>query len=119
MKGLELSKKYYDTYGIRMITTQFPELVTQTAAGLVGYGSECFGFDDEISTDHDYGPSFCIWLPQEVYIEYGRGMQAAYDALPKEFMGCAARVEEEQGKGRVGVLCLEAVSYTHLRAHET
>lgn len=107
MKGLELSKKYYDTYGIRMITTQFPELVTQTAAGLVGYGSECFGFDDEISTDHDYGPSFCIWLPQEVYIEYGRGMQAAYDALPKEFMGRAARVEEEQGKGRVGVLCLE------------
>lgn len=34
-------------------------------------------------------------------------MQAAYEALPKEFMGFAGRVEEEQGKGRVGVLCLE------------
>ena len=34
-------------------------------------------------------------------------MQAAYDALPKEFMCFSQRVEEEQGKGRVGVLCLE------------
>lgn len=107
MKGLELSQKYYDTYGRPMIATQFRAVAAQTAAGLVGYGSECLGFDDEISTDHDYGPSFCIWLPREVYIKYGKEMQAAYDALPKDFMGCAARVEEEQGKGRVGVLCLE------------
>lgn len=90
-----------------MIETKFSAIADQTAVGLVGYGSECLGFDDEISTDHDYGPSFCIWLPREVYIKCGKEMQAAYDALPKEFMGCVARVEEEQGKGRVGVLCLE------------
>ena len=90
-----------------MIEEQFSEIAEQIAVGLVGYGSECFGFDDEISRDHDYGPSFCIWLPREVYIKYGKEMQAAYDAMPKEFMGCAARLEEEQGKGRVGVLCLE------------
>lgn len=107
MKGLEIAGKYYETYGRQMILEQFPDIADQTAAGLVGYGSECFGFDDEISRDHDYGPSFCIWLPREVYIKYGEEMQAAYDALPKEFMGCAARVEEEQGKGRVGVLCME------------
>ena len=34
-------------------------------------------------------------------------MQAAYEALPQEFMGCKGRVTEEQGRGRVGVLCLE------------
>lgn len=90
-----------------MIETKFSAIADQIAVGLVGYGSECFGFDDEISTDHDYGPSFCIWFPREVYIKCGKEMQDAYDALPKEFMGCAARVEEEQGKGRVGVLCLE------------
>ncbi|MDE7429575.1 MAG: DUF4037 domain-containing protein, partial [Lachnospiraceae bacterium] len=108
MKGLELSKKYYETYGQSMIENGFPEIAEQTAAGLVGYGSECLGFDDEISRDHDYGPSFCVWLPQEIYAQYGEKMQAAYDALPKEFMGFSGRVEEEQGKGRVGVLCLEA-----------
>lgn len=90
-----------------MLQEQFPEIAEKAAAGLVGYGSECLGFDDEISRDHDYGPSFCIWLPREIYGEYGRKIQAAYDALPKEFMGFAGRVEEEQGKGRVGILCLE------------
>ncbi len=90
-----------------MLYEQFSEIAEKAAAGLVGYGSECLGFDDEISRDHDYGPSFCIWLPREIYGEYGRKMQAAYEALPKEFMGFAGRVEEEQGKGRVGVLCLE------------
>lgn len=107
MKGLETAKQYYEIYGRQMIRGQFPERADQTAAGLVGYGSECLGFDDEISTDHDYGPSFCIWLPRELYQQCGKEMQAAYDALPKEFMGCSARVEEGQGKGRVGVLCLE------------
>lgn len=90
-----------------MIKEQFPEVAGQIAAGLVGYGSECLGFDDEISMDHDYGPSFCIWLPREIYGQYGEKMQEAYDALPKEFMGFSGRVEEEQGKGRVGILCLE------------
>lgn len=107
MKGLELSKKYYEAYGRDMIENGFSEIAEHTAAGLVGYGSECFGFDDEISRDHDYGPSFCIWLPQEIYAQYGEKMQAAYDALPKSFLGFSERVEEEQGKGRVGVLCLE------------
>ena len=107
MKGLELSEKYYEAYGRELIEKGFPEIAEQTAAGLVGYGSECLGFDDEISRDHDYGPSFCIWLPQEIYIQYGERMQTAYDALPKNFLGFSERVEEEQGKGRVGVLCLE------------
>ena len=102
MKGLELAEKYYETYGKSMLEEQFPQIRDQAAAGLVGYGSECFGFDDEISRDHDYGPSFCIWLPREIYREYGAEMQAAYDALPKEFMSFAERMEEEQGKGRVG-----------------
>lgn len=107
MRGLELSEKYYEKYGKEMLEERFPEIASQTAAGLVGYGSECLGFDDDMSRDHDYGPSFCVWLPREIYIQYGEKMQAAYDGLPKEFMGFAARVEEEQGKGRVGVLCLE------------
>ena len=107
MKGLELSQRYYEAYGRAMIEERFCEIADQTAAGLAGAGSECLGFDDEISMDHDYGPSFCIWLPREVYVQYGARMQAAYEALPQEFMGFSGRVCEEQGQGRVGVLCLE------------
>lgn len=107
MKGLELSEKYYEAYGRPMLETQFAAILGQTAVGLVGQGSECLGFDDEISMDHDYGPSFCIWLPREVYEQYGVQMQAAYDALPQDFMGFSGRITQEQGQGRVGVLCLE------------
>ena len=107
MRGLELAEKYYETYGRPMLETKFADIIDQTAAGLVGQGSECLGFDDEISMDHDYGPSFCIWLPREIYEKYGAKMQAEYDALPQEFMGFSGRVAEEQGQGRVGVLCLE------------
>lgn len=107
MKGLELAEKYYEAYGRAMLDGQFADVAGQAAAGLVGHGSECFGFDDELSTDHDYGPSFCLWLPRESYERFGRRMQEAYDALPREFMGVGGRVIEEQGRGRVGVLCLE------------
>lgn len=107
MKGLELAEEYYKAYGREMLQTKFPHLMEQTAAGLAGYGSECLGYDDEISMDHDYGPSFCVWLPREIYQQYGTQMQAAYEELPQEFMGYSGRVSEIQGQGRVGVLCLE------------
>ena len=107
MKGLELAGKYYEAYGKTMIDEQFSDVADQVAVGLVGQGSECLGFDDEISMDHDYGPSFCIWLPRDTYIQYGTQMQAAYEALPQEFMGFSGRIVEDLGQGRVGVLCLE------------
>ena len=110
MKGLELSKKYYETYGKPMLT-KFPEVENTFAAGLIGRGSECFGFDDEISRDHDFGPSFCIWLPEEAYRKYGKKIQEAYDAMPGEFMRFPGRVEQESGSGRVGVLCIEDFYY--------
>lgn len=110
MKGLELSRKYYEAYG-RAMLAQFPELDAEYAAGLVGRGSECFGFDDEISKDHDYGPSFCIWLKRDIYEKYGKQVQEAYDKMPAEFLGVPGRVMEETGQGRVGVLCLEDFYY--------
>ncbi|MCM1087557.1 MAG: DUF4037 domain-containing protein [Muribaculaceae bacterium] len=110
MKGLELSRRYYETYGKAMLA-QFPALKAEFAVGLVGRGSECFGFDDELSRDHDYGPSFCIWLRKEVYEQYAGQIQAAYDEMPGEFMGYPARRMEETGQGRIGVLCLEDFYY--------
>ena len=110
MKGLELSRRYYEAYGKEMLA-RFPALEKEYAAGLVGRGSECFGFDDEISRDHDYGPSFCIWLRRELYEQYGRKVQEAYEEMPAEFLNVPGRVMEETGRGRVGVLCLEDFYY--------
>lgn len=111
MKGLELSEKYYNAYGRDMINDKFPELTGRVAAGLAGQGSECLGFDDEISTDHDYGPSFCLWLTREDYEKYGIQLQQAYDSLPKEFMGVGSRQTGIHGGGRVGALCIPDFYY--------
>lgn len=111
MRGLELAEAYYQTYGRKMIAEKFPHLTERTAAGLVGQGSECFGFDDEISKDHDYGPSFCLWLTGEDYAKYGEALQREYDAMPAEFAGERARQVTDQGSGRVGVLSIPDFYY--------
>ena len=106
ISGLELSKCYYETYGKAMLKEQFPEYADRVAAGLVGHGSECLGFDDMWSKDHDFGPGFCLWLTEKDYEKVGQKMQEAYEALPKAFMGHPARNTSKRGGGRVGVLSI-------------
>lgn len=110
MKGLELSRLYFQQFGaplLKALEDKYPALRGQFAAGLVGQGSECFGFDDDISRDHDFGPSFCIWLKRELYQEYADAVRAAYNSLPSEFAGFPARRVMPQAQDRVGVLCAE------------
>lgn len=87
MNGLELAKKYYETYGSELINSVEPSLFERVSIGLCGEGSQCFGFDDEISQDHDFAPGFCIWLSDEDFARYGQALQKAYDGLPHSFCG--------------------------------
>ena len=102
LTGMEICKKFYEEYGKQMIHEKFPQYENQMAVGLVGEGSEVFGFDDDFSRDHDFGPGFCIWLPKELYKAMGDKVQEEYDKLPQTFMGIT-RATTEMGKGRVGV----------------
>ncbi len=102
MKHLELAKQYFETYGRPMIEKGFPDLKERYAAGLVGEGSGCFGFDDEFSRDHDFAPGFCIWLSDSDFEQYGEKLQQAYDALPYEFMGFSK--ENIIDESRMGVM---------------
>lgn len=86
MKGLTLARKYYETY-IEQLLTAVPEARGRIAAGLAGEGSQCFGYDDHISQDHDFGPGFCIWLSDADFAAFGGKLQQAYDTLPDEFEG--------------------------------
>jgi hypothetical protein len=102
VRGLELAESYYWDVGDPMITEKFPEYSSKVAAGLVGEGSECFGYDDELSQDHDWGPAFCLWLNHQDYLAIGNSLQIEYDKLPKEFAGFT-RQESQWGGGRIGV----------------
>ena len=105
MKGLELSRRYYETYGLPMLEKQFPEILDKIAIGLTGSGSECYGFDDEISQDHDFEPGFCIFLPEEEVVDRKKEFELtrAYNKLPAEFEGYKKSMLSPVGGNRHGV----------------
>lgn len=118
MKGLELSECFYREAVRPMLTQRFPELCNTLAAGLVGHGSECYGYDDACSTDHDYGAGVCIWLTEADHERYGAAVQEAYGEISAawedtalERYGIPPRRVSGQGAGRVGVLEIGAFYY--------
>ena len=104
--GLELCRRYYEEYGRPMIAGKFHAYESRIAVGLVGKGSDCFGYDDILSQDHDFGPRFVMWITRKVYDEIGEELQEAYEKLPSQFMG-VDRIETFHGKDRAGVLIIE------------
>ena len=110
--GMQLAQSYWQTYGKPLLDQpKFAKYKNRIAAGLVGHGSECYGFDDEISRDHDFGPGFCLWLTDEDYAEIGADLQDAYDALPRKYAGFDSRNETPRAKScesskRVGVFSI-------------
>ena len=103
MTGLELARDYFRVEGLPMLERDFPHLLPRLAVGLVGEGSHCFGFDDEFSKDHDWGPGFCIWMCNDDFEQYSTKLQAAYESLPRTFCGWEAPVIGTDGARRLGV----------------
>ena len=66
IRGLELSERFFGEYGLPMLQEQFPQYMDMIAAGVAGEGSDCFGFDDAISRDHDFEAGFCLWIPDRL-----------------------------------------------------
>ena len=107
VRGLALCREYYEIYGKPMLEQQFPEYVDKIAVGLVGEGSDCFGYDDKYSRDHDWGPDFCMWVTEETYNVIGEALQQAYEQLPTEWKGFK-RTVTSAGKGRRGVMTISS-----------
>lgn len=105
MKGLELARKYYDQVGYPALAHNVPDLLPRMAIGLAGEGSECFGFDDVLSHDHDWGAGFCIWLDEQDFVRFGAQAQAVYDSLPTD--GFVVRKSSPYARQRVGCLCTQ------------
>lgn len=104
MTGLELSKEYWEQVGMPAFLSGCPEILSRCAAGLVGEGSDCFGFDDEISRDHDWGPGFCLWLRREDMELYGEAARQVYSSLPECFKGFRRLRISPMTEDRVGVI---------------
>lgn len=105
MQGLPLARAYYAAYQAELLAP-YAAYRPRIAAGLVGFGSECFGFDDALSHDHDFGPGFCLWLTDADYATIGADLQTAYERLPQAFAGFPARRSSPRSGKRVGVFSL-------------
>lgn len=84
-KNLDRCRTFYMEAGAAMIRDKFPEYEQRIAVGMVGEGSDCFGYDDGISADHDYGIGFCMWLLPEDYQKIGAALQKEYEKLVLEY----------------------------------
>ena len=106
MNGLELAERFYAECVRPMLETDFSELLPQLAVGLFGSGSECGGFDDAVSTDHDFEPGVMLLLPDESVVDRQTAfrLERAYAKLPKEFLGFRRSNIAPVGGARHGVL---------------
>lgn len=105
MKGLEISKAYFEEFGLPMLEEQFPDVLPLIAAGLFGSGSECLGYDDDVSSDHDMEPGFCIFLPGEDKVDRRTAflLERAYAKFPREYGGLRRSLMSPVGGARHGV----------------
>jgi hypothetical protein len=105
VNGLALCRAYFFETAHASLLARFGDISTQLAVGLSGPGSDCFGYDDDISQDHDWGPGFCLFIPDRLFSDYSAELSAWYDELPKSFRGFGPRFITEDG--RIGVIHLE------------
>ena len=97
MKGLALARLLYEEVFHPVLAQEFPEWEGRIAVGLAGPGSECFGFDDEVSQDHDFAPWLCLWLTAEDNARIGQRLQKRYEELTADIPGISAHARDRSG----------------------
>ena len=75
------SRIFYENKVAPMIHEKFPEYEKRIAVGIAGEGSDCFGYDDFMSRDHDFGTGVCLWLTDEDMELFGEKLTEEYDRL--------------------------------------
>lgn len=75
------NRRFYDEQVAELIHRSFPEYESRIAVGIAGEGSDCFGYDDEISRDHDFGTGVCLWVSDEDMERFGYKLSIAYNEL--------------------------------------
>ena len=104
MKGMELSERFHREWGETMIHQLFSGYSDRLAAVLAGEGGVCFGYDDEVFRDHDWGSAFCLWLDRNTHSRIGEELLRAYRTLSDHFKGFKVLRMDVQPVQRVGVL---------------
>lgn len=85
MNGMELCEAFYGECVGPVLQRHFPDLAY--SAGLVGFGSDVLGYDDEVSRDHLWGPRLYVF-PGKYSDDLRAEIESALKAeLPRTFRG--------------------------------
>lgn len=106
MKGLDICREYFEKIALPVFEKKFPDLMKSLAFGLAGQGSECFGFDDETSKDHDYDLGFVIFVPDNLDEKVRFSLEKEYLKLPDEYLQMKRDNSSPVGGSRRGVKTL-------------
>ncbi len=83
--GITLCAQFYQEAVRPILHAHFPAL--KYAAALLGSGSEVLGFDDQTSTDHDWGPRLLLLVEAEALPVAEHLRQVLAQQLPQTFHG--------------------------------
>ncbi len=107
LPGLKLGEVFYVEAVRPLLDEHFPNL--PHAAALIGSGSEILGFDDEMSTDHHYGPRVLLFLRDDTAPALPEAIgQMLARHLPYTFRGLSTNFSEPNPDDH-GVQLLETV----------
>ena len=84
--GLRLSAEFFREAVAPILATDFRNV--PYSAALIGSGSEVLGFDNEMSSDHHWGPRVMLFLREADHARYHEALRRSLsDQLPRTFHG--------------------------------
>jgi hypothetical protein len=103
--GAKLCEQFYQEAVRPILSSYFPQL--RHSAALIGAGSEVLGFDDELSTDHHWGPRVMLFVEEASQGYSAQIIQILAQHLPYEFHGYSTNFTSPD---RDGVQVFEAIT---------
>jgi len=88
MRVKDLCRLFFLEWGLPYVRSHYPQLETRVAAGLFER-SQAIEADDELSRDHDWGPSFQLFLTDDDFDAVGKDLYSEITReAPDEWRGC-------------------------------
>jgi hypothetical protein len=113
--GLALAEHFYFDCVQPLIAQHLPTLHDAYAAGLIGYGSDVIGNDDELSRDHEWGPRLVLFLHESVYGRFAGELDSLLShTLPPTFGGFPTRFQPEGSHGKWLVMSTSGQGRHHI-----
>lgn len=81
-------------YTSEFIKAKYPNLYSRICLALVGVGSECLGFDDEISEDHDFSSRCQLFLDDSDYKTYKSDLKSSLKIFCKDLESLTSNLKD-------------------------